>query len=158
MKSPKLMKKSREFKEKSVAIIGHMGSGKTLIGKFSNFKTNGELILIEDAKTNLDISNQLGDLDLKNITGSIRANTNNGNISINKYYGNLLIIWDKLFGTYAAEQEEVRYGIRENVNTFNPLKITFMFWYSMYIDFEKSKGIKSKLLSFFGTPEWKPKS
>jgi len=33
-----------------------------------------------------------------------------------------------------------------------------MFWHSMYIDFKKSKGIKSKLLSFFGTPEWKPKS
>ena len=74
---------------------------------------------------------------------------------IDKNYGNLLIIWDKIFGTYAAEKEEVNYGIRENVNTFNPIKITFMNWYLMYVDFKKSRGYKNKLLSFFGAPEWK---
>ena len=74
---------------------------------------------------------------------------------IDKNYGNLLIIWDKIFGTYAAEKEEVNYGIRENVNTFNPIKITFMNWYLMYVDFKKSRGFKNKLLSFFGAPEWK---
>ena len=87
-----------------------------------------------------------------------RVHHGSNEVYIDKNYGNLLIIWDKLFGTYAAEQEKVKYGIRENVNTFNPLKITFMLWHSMYKDFKKSKGIKSKLLSFFGTPEWKPKS
>jgi len=61
-----------------------------------------------------------------------------------------------MFGTFAAEEEEVVYGIRENVKTFNPIKITFMFWYSMYSQFKKSSGLKNKLLSFFGTPEWKP--
>ena len=74
---------------------------------------------------------------------------------IDKNYGNLLIIWDKIFGTYAAEKEEVNFGIRENVNTFNPIKITFMNWYLMYKDFKKSRGYKNKLLSFFGAPEWK---
>ena len=74
---------------------------------------------------------------------------------IDKNYGNLLIIWDKIFGTYAAEKEEVNYGIRENVNTFNPIKITFMNWYLMYKVFKKSRGYKNKLLSFFGAPEWK---
>jgi alkylglycerol monooxygenase len=103
--------------------------------------------------------NKLGILEYIFITPSHhRVHHGSNEVYIDKNYGNLLIIWDKLFGTYAAEQEEVRYGIRENVNTFNPLKITFMFWYSMYMDFKKSKGIKSKLLSFFGTPEWKPKS
>ena len=87
-----------------------------------------------------------------------RVHHGSNEVYIDKNYGNLLIIWDKLFGTYAAEQEKVKYGIRENVNTFNPLKITFMLWHSMYKDFKKSKGIKSKLLSFFGAPEWKPKS
>ena len=74
---------------------------------------------------------------------------------IDKNYGNLLIIWDKIFGTYAEEKEKVNYGIRENVNTFNPIKITFMNWYLMYKDFKKSRGYKNKLLSFFGAPEWK---
>ena len=75
---------------------------------------------------------------------------------IDKNYGNLLIVWDRLFGTFAEEIEPVRFGIRENVNTFNPIKITFMFWQQMVLDFKNSKNQKERLLSFFGKPEWKP--
>ena len=75
---------------------------------------------------------------------------------IDKNYGNLLIVWDRLFGTFAEEIEPVRFGIRENVKTFNPIKITFMFWQQMVSDFKNSKNQKEKLLSFFGKPEWKP--
>ena len=75
---------------------------------------------------------------------------------IDKNYGNLLIIWDRLFGTFAEEIEPVRFGIRENVKTFNPIKITFMFWQQMVSDFKNSKNQKERLLSFFGKPEWKP--
>jgi hypothetical protein len=66
-------------------------SVKNLYGEFSNFKSSGELILIEDAQTNMSISNQLGNIDLKNIRGFIKGKTENGNISINNYYGNLRI-------------------------------------------------------------------
>ena len=75
---------------------------------------------------------------------------------IDKNYGNLLIIWDRLFGTFAEEIELVKFGIRDNVKTFNPIKITFMFWQQMISDFKQSTSIKAKLLSFFGKPEWKP--
>ena len=75
---------------------------------------------------------------------------------IDKNYGNLLIVWDRLFGTFAEEIEPVRFGIRENVKTFNPIKITFMFWQQMISDFKNSKNQKERLLSFFGKPEWKP--
>ena len=75
---------------------------------------------------------------------------------IDKNYGNLLIIWDRLFGTFAEEIEQVKFGIRDNVKTFNPIKITFMFWQQMISDFKQSTSIKAKFLSFFGKPEWKP--
>ena len=75
---------------------------------------------------------------------------------IDKNYGNLLIVWDRLFGTFAEEIEPVRFGIRENVKTFNPIKITFIFWKQMISDFKNSKNQKERLLSFFGKPEWKP--
>ena len=75
---------------------------------------------------------------------------------IDKNYGNLLIVWDRLFGTFAEEIESVKFGIRENVKTFNPIKITFMFWKQMISDFKNSKNQKERLLSFFGKPEWKP--
>ena len=58
--------------------------------------------------------------------------------------------------TFAEEIEPVKFGIRENVKTFNPIKITFMFWQQMVSDFKNSKNQKERLLSFFGKPEWKP--
>ena len=76
---------------------------------------------------------------------------------LDKNYGNFLIIWDRMFGTFAEEREKVKYGIRENVKTFNPLKITFKVWFQIADDFSKSKTLKNKLLSIFGRPEWKPK-
>ncbi len=44
---------------------------------------------------------------------------------IDKNYGGVLIIWDRLFGTFAAEREneEVAYGLVHPINTFDPLEI-----------------------------------
>ena len=75
---------------------------------------------------------------------------------IDKNYGNFLIIWDRMFGTFKEEKNDVVYGIRENVKTFNPVKITFLFWKNMITDYKKSKNFKEKFLSLFGSPEWKP--
>ena len=75
---------------------------------------------------------------------------------IDRNYGNLLIIWDRLFGTFAEEIEPVKFGIRDNVKTYNPIKITFMFWGQMISDFKGSTTAKEKFLSFFVRPEWKP--
>lgn len=44
---------------------------------------------------------------------------------IDKNYGNLLMIWDHIFGTYQKEEEEVVYGIGVNVETQNPIALTF---------------------------------
>ena len=74
---------------------------------------------------------------------------------IDKNYGNLLIIWDRIFGTFEPENEPVKYGLVNNVNTFNPLKITFMGWSSMLKDTKKEKGLNHVLHSFFGPPNTK---
>ncbi|MBD3673055.1 MAG: sterol desaturase family protein [Planctomycetaceae bacterium] len=42
---------------------------------------------------------------------------------LNKNFGGITVIWDKLFGTYQAEDEPVRYGIPNPVNTYNPFRI-----------------------------------
>ncbi len=75
---------------------------------------------------------------------------------IDKNYGNLLIIWDRLFGTFAQEKETVVFGLVKNVDTFNPVKITFMGWASLFHDMRATKGIKNKLGYFFGPPDWQP--
>ena len=75
---------------------------------------------------------------------------------LDKNYGNLLIIWDRMFGTFAEEDREVIYGVRNNVKTFNPIKITFFEWLSFIDDLKYTKDFKEKLLCFLGKPEWKP--
>ena len=100
---------------------------------------------------------KLGPLEYIFVTpSSHRVHHGSNECYLDKNYGNFLIIWDRIFGTFAEEKEKVKYGIRENVKTFNPFKITFRVWYQIVSDFSKSKTLKNKLLSIFGKPEWKP--
>ena len=46
---------------------------------------------------------------------------------LDKNYGGILIIWDRLFGTFAEEtsREGMRYGLVRNIGTYNPFRIAF---------------------------------
>ena len=74
---------------------------------------------------------------------------------IDKNYGNLLIVWDRMFGTFELEKESVKYGLVKNVKTFNPVKITFMEWSNILKDIKNSNNIKESLYLFFGPPKTK---
>jgi sterol desaturase/sphingolipid hydroxylase (fatty acid hydroxylase superfamily) len=74
---------------------------------------------------------------------------------IDKNYGNLLIIWDRLFGTFEPEKEPVKYGLVSNVNTFNPVKITFMAWQEIIEDLKGAQYLNESLYCFFGPPNTK---
>ena len=77
---------------------------------------------------------------------------------LNKNFGNIFIIWDRIFGTYAEEKETVVYGLTNNVKTFNAFKITAFSWIGYINDFKQSGSLVDKFLSFFGSPEWEPRS
>ena len=77
---------------------------------------------------------------------------------IDKNYGNLLIIWDRMFGTFEPEKAKVKYGLVNNVNTFNPIKITFMGWQSMMLDIKKAKNYKEVFSTIFGPPNTRNRS
>ena len=71
---------------------------------------------------------------------------------IDKNYGNLLIIWDRMFGTFEPEQEEVKFGLVNNVNTFNPVKVTFMAWVSMINELKQKNSLYEVIKVIFGPP------
>ena len=71
---------------------------------------------------------------------------------IDKNYGNLLIIWDRMFGTFEPEQEEVKFGLVNNVNTFNPVKVTFIAWKSMIKDLKQKNSFFEAIKVIFGPP------
>ena len=48
--------------------------------------------------------------------------------------------------------------IVDNVKTFNAFKITAFSWIGYINDFKQSSSLVDKFLSFFGSPEWEPRS
>ena len=104
------------------------------------------------------IINKLGPLEIfLNTPSHHRVHHGANKQYIDKNYGNLLIIWDKMFGTFEPEHEKVKYGLVRNVNTFNPVKITFMAWQEIFSDMKKSENLKEALNCFFGPPKTKIK-
>jgi sterol desaturase/sphingolipid hydroxylase (fatty acid hydroxylase superfamily) len=77
---------------------------------------------------------------------------------IDKNYGGILIIWDRLFGTYEPENEKVIYGLTRNIGTHNPIKINWIEFSRLWSDVRQSKGAGEVFNSIFGAPEWQPQA
>lgn len=79
-------------------------------------------------------------------------------IYLDRNHAGILIIWDKMFGTFQEELEEekVIYGLVTNIETFNPIKIAFIEWYHLFKDaFTGKKSFKDRILYLFKPPGWK---
>ena len=44
---------------------------------------------------------------------------------LDKNYGGILIVWDKLFGTFEPEVRRIKYGLTKNIHTYNPIRIGY---------------------------------
>ena len=75
---------------------------------------------------------------------------------IDKNYANLLIIWDRLFATFEPEIAPVRYGLINNINTYNPIKIAFTEWYKLFRDTLNARSIKGLRQVWTKPPGWQP--
>lgn len=61
-------------------------------------------------------------------------------IYIDKNFGGVLIVWDKLFGTYQPETEKVRYGITTGFVSYNPFKLVFKGFIDLFTNKMRYKG------------------
>jgi len=75
---------------------------------------------------------------------------------IDRNHGGMLIIWDKLFGTFEPEREQPVYGITENIESFNLLTIAFHEYKAIWRDISSAKSIADILSYIFKAPGWKP--
>ncbi|WP_186177263.1 sterol desaturase family protein [Burkholderia gladioli] len=75
---------------------------------------------------------------------------------IDRNYAGVLVIWDRLFGSYVEEdpRDPPVYGIVEPLNSNNPLVATFHEWRSMAADAIRVDGPCNKWRAIFGPPEW----
>jgi sterol desaturase/sphingolipid hydroxylase (fatty acid hydroxylase superfamily) len=73
---------------------------------------------------------------------------------LDRNYGGILIIYDRLFGTFAREQTggKINYGLAHPVGSPNPLKIMFHEWNAMARDLVGARSWRDGLKQLFGRP------
>ena len=71
---------------------------------------------------------------------------------LDKNYAGVLIIWDRLFGSFVNETDEPRYGIIKPLRSYNPLWINTHGWVEMWQAIKRQPTFAGKLRSIFGSP------
>lgn len=71
-------------------------------------------------------------------------------------YGGILMIWDKIFGTFAPEEEKVVYGLTRNINTNNPIKVIFIEFGRIWNDLKQCRSSRDRFKIVFGALSWRP--
>jgi sterol desaturase/sphingolipid hydroxylase (fatty acid hydroxylase superfamily) len=75
---------------------------------------------------------------------------------LDRNHGGILIIWDKLFGTFEPERERVRYGLTKNIDTFNPVRVAFHEYVDIWHDVRHARDWRERLGYVFRGPGWRP--
>jgi len=73
-------------------------------------------------------------------------------------YGGVLIVFDRMFGTYIAERPDVpcRYGLVTPATSRNPIRINFEPWIGMVKDVAGARSLGDAWQYLFGAPGWRP--
>ena len=74
---------------------------------------------------------------------------------LDRNHGGILIVWDRLFGTFELERERPSYGLTRNLDTYNILKVAFHEWQDIGRDLLTAKTWKGRLGYLFAPPGWR---
>ncbi len=77
---------------------------------------------------------------------------------IDRNHGGMLIIWDRLFGTFQAEEEEVLYGITNPLKSWNPTWANFHYYVELLRAGSKMNRLSDKIKLWLKKPGWQPES
>ena len=76
---------------------------------------------------------------------------------LDKNYGGILIIWDRMFGTFQVEEETPRYGLKRDFDSRNPIHVWFSELPQLARDLKGAKSAREVFMRLFGKPGWEPK-
>ena len=73
-------------------------------------------------------------------------------------YAGILIIWDRMFGTFEAEDatDPPRYGLVHDLGDFNLIRAAFHEWHGIGRDLAGAKTRRERAGYLFGPPGWSP--
>jgi sterol desaturase/sphingolipid hydroxylase (fatty acid hydroxylase superfamily) len=75
---------------------------------------------------------------------------------LDQNYGGMLIVFDRLFGTYTREDEKCVYGLVDGKPSYNPLRIAFGEWGAICHDLVRAPTWTRKFVTLFGAPGRSP--
>ncbi|WP_118182771.1 sterol desaturase family protein [Paraburkholderia phosphatilytica] len=73
-------------------------------------------------------------------------------------YGGVLLVFDRLFGTYVAERDDLpcRYGLVTPMTSYNPLRVEFDGWLKLARDLLRARSIGALAGYLLRPPGWAP--
>ena len=75
---------------------------------------------------------------------------------LDRNYGGILIIWDRMFGTFAPERFRPHYGLTKPVDSYNIVTLQLHEYCSIIADVRGATGWRARLGYVFGPPGWQP--
>jgi alkylglycerol monooxygenase len=75
---------------------------------------------------------------------------------LDKNYGGILVIWDRLFGTFEAEVQPCVYGTTTPIASWNPLWANGIVWAHMWQASRQTARLRDKIGVWLRSPAWSP--
>jgi sterol desaturase/sphingolipid hydroxylase (fatty acid hydroxylase superfamily) len=76
---------------------------------------------------------------------------------LDKNFSEFLIIWDRIFGTFAEEDEKVVYGMYHPPHSWNPININFHYYRTLWRDAVAAPHVVDKFKLWFMPLGWRPR-
>lgn len=73
---------------------------------------------------------------------------------LDKNHGGILIIWDRLFGSFQPEEERPTYGLTKNIESYNPAKVALITWGQLINKAFSAGSLSNGLKYFLKSPGW----
>ncbi|MFG3343500.1 sterol desaturase family protein [Streptomyces sp. NPDC048018] len=87
-----------------------------------------------------------------------RVHHGSNDVYLDRNYGGILIVWDRLFGTFEPEGERVVYGLTKNIDTYNPLMVAVHEYRAAWRDVRTAGRWRDRAGHLFGPPGWAPRT
>ncbi len=73
-------------------------------------------------------------------------------------YAGILIVWDRLFGTFTPERQRPTYGLTKPVETYDLLRLEYGEYARLFRQVHAARRWRDKVGYLFGPPEWQPEA